>query len=88
MSHEVMLGKVYPLPVGSTANCPEAWENAARVRFRRARNAIGLTQEQVSHRLLCSVDAVQRWESGSRRIPAWALVALEALSEQTFRRAA
>lgn len=57
------------------------WLVEARVRFLRARRLIG-SQALVAALLAVSVDAVQLWERGLRRVPAWALVAVEELVQQ------
>jgi hypothetical protein len=59
------------------ADLRKAWETAARVRFVRSRRALGLSQGGAAALIHASVDAVERWESGRCRVPAWALVALE-----------
>lgn len=55
----------------------KAAELESRVRFIRARRGRGWSQEQCSQWLGVSLDAVQLWERGKRRVPAWALVAIE-----------
>lgn len=60
-------------------------ETASRVRFIRARRANGWTQLACSQWLGVSVDAVELWERGKRRVPGWALCLVE---ESAARRAA
>jgi len=52
-------------------------ESASRIRFIRARRSLGWSQLRASQELRVSVDAVELWERGKRRLPAWALVAIE-----------
>lgn len=73
-----MSSNVVTLRPLATDNRRRAAEREARVRFVRARRALCWTLEQAAAWLMCSVDAVCLWESGKRRVPAWALVAIEA----------
>ena len=57
---------------------------------RRAREALGLTQEEAAERCGVSVGALRRWESGAGMSAAWATVtdAMESLGVRvTLRRA-
>lgn len=58
--------------------------------FRRAREALGLTQEEAAERCGVSIGALRRWESGAGMSSAWATVtdAMESLGVRvTLRRA-
>lgn len=72
-----MTAKLVTLLPRSTDERRRAAETAARVSLIRERRARGWTHEQLAQWLGCSVDAVQLWESGKRRVPGWALKALE-----------
>ena len=60
------------------ANRRKAWDNAARVQFIRDRRSLGLSQGGAAELLGYALCAVQRWESGKRRVPGGVLVALRA----------
>lgn len=64
------------------------FETEARVRFVRARRELGLTILQAAEACGCSPDAIEQWIGGKRRVPAWALVALEAMVAKREGRAA
>ncbi len=72
-----MTAKLRLVPALPTDNRRQAGEVGARLRVIRGRRARGETHEQFARWLGCSVDAVQLWESGKRRVPGWVLVALE-----------
>lgn len=55
----------------------ESAEREARARFILTRQARGWTQLQTSLRLGVARSAVENWERGEKRIPAWALVLVE-----------
>ena len=46
--------------------------------FRQALKQLGLSQSEAARRLYVSVNTVQRWVSGQRRIPGPAIACLEA----------
>jgi DNA-binding XRE family transcriptional regulator len=69
-------GKLLTLRSGSTDECRKGWETSARIKVIRQRRARAWTQEQLALWLGCSVDAVQLWETGKRRVPGWVLEAL------------
>lgn len=69
--------KLRPLQKASPENVRALAEHEARVRFIRARRALGLSQTAIAIKLGCSVDSVELWERGKVRVPAWALVAAE-----------
>lgn len=52
-------------------------EREARARFILTRQARGWTQLQTSMRLGVARSAVENWERGETRIPAWALLIVE-----------
>lgn len=60
----------------------EAGEREARRRFRAARLAAGLTQLEAAHRLGVGSTSLEDWERGAARLPAWALVELEAAAHR------
>lgn len=68
--------KLRMLPARSTDERRKAGETSARVKLIRERRLRGWTHEQLAQWLGCSVDAVQLWESGKRRVPGWPLEAL------------
>ncbi len=68
--------KLRLLAPASTDERRKAAETSARVKTIRGRRARGETQEQFALWLGCSVDAVQLWESGKRRVPGWVLEAI------------
>lgn len=69
--------KVATLTVRSTDERRVAAETSCRVKLIRHRRARAWTHEQLAAWLGCSVDAVQLWESGKRRVPGWPVEALE-----------
>lgn len=77
-----MKHKLRTLSPCSTGNRRQAGERNVRVWLIRERRARGWTQERLAQWLGCSVDAVQLWESGRRRVPGWAVAALEGLRGQ------
>lgn len=77
-------GKLLTLLGCSTDERRKAGETSARVKLIRGRRARGETQEQFALWLGCSVDAVQLWESGKRRVPAWPLEVLSANQQRFF----
>jgi DNA-binding transcriptional regulator YiaG len=72
-----MDSKLGLLAKASPENVRGLAEQEARVRFIRARRALGLSQTAIAIELGCSVDSVELWERGKVRVPAWALVAAE-----------
>lgn len=80
--------KLLTLRSGSTDERRKGWETSARVKVIRQRRARCETQEQLALWLGCSVDAVQLWETGKRRVPGWVLEALDANKTRDGRHAA
>lgn len=76
--------KLLTLRSGSTDERRKAGETSARVKLIRERRARAWTHEQLALWLGCSVDAVQLWESGKRRVPAWPLEVLSAHQQRFF----
>ena len=72
-----MSNTIRPLAKVSPENVRSLAEQEARMRFIRARRALGLSQTAIALELGCSVDSVELWERGKVRVPAWALVAAE-----------
>lgn len=54
----------------------KAGETSARVKLIRHRRVRAWTTEKMAAWLGCSPDAVQLWEAGKRRVPAWVNEAL------------
>ncbi len=50
--------------------------------LRKILKSLGLSQSEAARRLYVSVNAVQRWISGERKIPGPAIAALEAWQRQ------
>ncbi|HVJ13853.1 MAG TPA: helix-turn-helix domain-containing protein [Polyangiaceae bacterium] len=65
------------LPPAATDERRRAAETESRVRFIRARRAQGWTHAECAGWLGVSVDAVQLWERGKRRLPSWVLLLVE-----------
>jgi DNA-binding transcriptional regulator YiaG len=66
-----------PLQKCTPSDRREESEREARRRFIAARNRLGLSQLETSARLGVHRSSVEDWERGAKRLPSWALVALE-----------
>lgn len=78
----VSVGHARNLRTTPTGAPREAGEREARRRFRVARESLGLTQLAAAYALGVGATSVEDWERGAARLPAWALVALEARAER------
>ena len=56
-----------------------ACEHAARTRIRWARCDAGLTQPEMARALGVDERTVRHWEAGTKRVPAWAILACDGL---------
>ncbi len=72
--------KLRPVAKCTPLELREASEREASARFIAARQALGWSQLAASMRLGVARSAVENWERGERRVPLWALVALERLA--------
>ena len=68
-----MTAKLHP---GLAKTLRQSGETEARVRFVRARQAIG-SQLHVAQLLGVSPSSLADWERGAAKVPGWALVAIE-----------
>lgn len=58
-------------------------QREARRRIQLARRGLGLSQAAFADRIGCSVDSVERWESGKAAVPGWAVVVADELTRGT-----
>lgn len=78
-------GSLHAVKLRTVAKCtPEelrgSCEREARAEFILARQALGLTQYELSVRLGVDRTTVENWERGATRVPSWAAKALERLA--------
>lgn len=74
-----MTTKLRPLAKSAPASSRESFERDARATVAQTRRRLGLSQHELSMKLGVARSTVERWEAGQSTIPAWALVALDAL---------